>query len=384
MSHSRRRILQAAGAGAASLILPARGLRAEARELHVAGTTVALRDVILAEFAKRSGVEVRPWLNPSVVARIDRVRTTRVDSIEVGADFVTMAWEEKVSQPIDTARLKNWSKIHPVITQGKAAADVPFGLGDNPARTMFVGEDKTKLKFLPGMFQMDSIGYNSKYVEAPNNELSWGELFNPKYRGKVAIYGFERLGMLDAALGMEALGLFKPKDVTNLTEKEVDTVIDFLKEKKKEGHFRAMWKTYGELVNLMASEEVWIADAWWPVVVEVAKKGVPTRYAAAKEGFRAWCTGYALTANARNVDEAYAWLNFWADGFAGARQSEIGYFSPYKTAFKYLSPEETERWYGASRDGGSIEQRMRKIYVWNTMPKNMDYYTERWNEFLAS
>ncbi len=41
-----------------------------------------------------------------------------------------------------------------------------------------------------------------------------------------------------------------------MTEKEVDTVIAFLKEKEKEGQLRAMWKAYGELVNLMASEEV--------------------------------------------------------------------------------------------------------------------------------
>ena len=53
-----------------------------------------------------------------------------------------------------------------------------------------------------------------------------------------------------------------------------------------------MWKAYGELVNLMASEEVWIADAWWPVVVEVASKGIPVHYAVAKEGYRAWCNGY--------------------------------------------------------------------------------------------
>ena len=90
--------------------------------------------------------------------------------------------------------------------------------------------------------------------------------------------------------------------MSNMTEKEVDTVILFLKDKKKEGHFRAMWKAYGELVNLMASEEVWIADAWWPVVVEVAGKGIPVHYAVAKEGYRAWCNGYGIAANSKNVD----------------------------------------------------------------------------------
>ena len=25
-----------------------------------------------------------------------------------------------------------------------------------------------------------------------------------------------------------------------------------------------------------------------------------------------------------------------------------------------------------------------KVYVWNTRPKNLEYYTEKWNEFLAA
>ena len=32
----------------------------------------------------------------------------------------------------------------------------------------------------------------------------------------------------------------------------------------------------------------------------------------------------------------------------------------------------------------AMRQRARKIVCWNTYPKNMDYYTERWNELLAS
>jgi putative spermidine/putrescine transport system substrate-binding protein len=251
---------------------------------------------------------------------------------------------------------------------------------------MYTDAARSQSLFLPCFFQMDSIGYNARHVAAEDNTLSWGELFNPKYRGKVALYGIDWLGMLDAALGMKALGLLpESTDPTGLTEKEVDTVVAFLKEKKKEGHFRALWRAYGELVNLMASEEVWIADAWWPVVVEVAGKGVPVRYAAAKEGYRAWCVGQAISASARNLDTCYEWLNFWLEGFAGARQSEIGYFSTVDTYANYLPAQQVAEIYGGvGRDGGSLENRAAKVYVWNTRPANLEYYTEKWNEFLAA
>ena len=90
------------------------------------------------------------------------------------------------------------------------------------------------------------------------------------------MFGIDWLGMLNAAMGMRALGLLDPDDISNMTrEGGRHRHRPSSREKKKEGHFRAMWKAYGELVNLMASEEVWIADAWWPVIVEVAEQGHP-------------------------------------------------------------------------------------------------------------
>jgi putative spermidine/putrescine transport system substrate-binding protein len=386
MTIDRRNLLKGAGLiGAAGLALSPRPVFAQAKELDIASASYSMRDAILQEFTKRSGIAVKPWVNPSSQARVDRIRVAPVDIVEVGTDFMNYAFDEKLIQPIDTARLPNWKDVHPLVREGRATPESPIGLGDNPGRLMYVDGARTKIKYMPYMFQMDSIGYNTSKIPVENNTLSWGELFNPKWRGKVALYGIDWLGMLDAALGMQALGLIKPADVTNLTEKEVDTVTDFLREKKKEGHFRAMWKAYGELVNLMASEEVWIADAWWPVVVEVSKRGIPLRYAVAKEGYRTWAVGACLSSTTKNVDLAYEWLNYWLEGYPGARQSEIGYFSPIKTYEKYLKPEEVTQWYGGvGRDGGSIDERTRHVYVWNTRPKNQEYYTEKWNEFLAS
>lgn len=372
------------GATAAAGLTAPHVASAQARVLNLAGASFDMREPILKEFAKRTNITPRPWVNPSTQARVDRLRTAPVDCVTIDAPFAAYANREKLIQPIDTTRLTNWPKLHPLLKEGRATPTSPLGLGANPGQMMYTDEARTKTLFAPMFFQMDSIGYNSKHVQAENNELSWGELFNPKYRGKAALYGIDWLGMLDAALGMKALGLIDPLDIANLTEKEVDTVTDFLKEKKREGHFRALWRAYGELVNLMASEEVWIADAWWPVVVEVASKGVPVRYAVAKEGYRAWCVGQSISAETRNLDACYEWLNFWQEGFAGARQSEIGYFSTVDTYAKYLSEKQVSEWYGGvGRDGGSLENRSQKVYVWNTRPTNLEYYTEKWNEFLA-
>jgi putative spermidine/putrescine transport system substrate-binding protein len=380
----RRSLLAASGAALAapSILSPA---SAAGKPIYLAGASYDMREAILGEFTKRTGLDPKPFVSPSTQARVDRIRTAPVDCVLLDAPFAAYANSEKLLMPIETAKLKNWDKMHPLLKDGQAAPGAPLGIGANPGRMMYLDEAKTKISFMPGFFQMDSIGYNAGKIQAENNSLSWGDLFNPKYRGKVAMYGIDWLGMLNAAMGMQALGLFKPVDMSSMTEKEVDTVILFLKEKKKEGHFRAMWKAYGELVNLMASEEVWIADAWWPVVVEVSGKGIPVHYAVAKEGYRAWCNGYGIAATSKNVDLAYEWLNFWMDGYPGAQQSKIGYFSTSGGYDKYLEPDLIKQVYGGvGRDGGSLEERARRVYVWNTRPKNLEYYTEKWNEFLAA
>src|SRR5258708_2445787 len=369
----RRSLLAASGAAALaapSVLSPA---SAQAKQIYLAGASYDMRDAILGEFSKRTGVTPRPFVSPSTQARVDRIRTAPVDCLLLDAPFAAYANSEKLLMPIETSKLKNWDKMHPLLRNGQAAPGAPLGVGANPGKMMYMDEARTKISFMPAFFQMDSIGYNAGKIQTENNSLSWGDLFNPKWRGKVAMFGIDWLGMLNAAMGMQALGLFKPVDISSMTEKEVDTVVAFLKEKKKEGHFRAMWKAYGELVNLMASEEVWIADAWWPVIVEVSGKGIPVHYAVAKEGYRAWCNGYAISAEAKNLDLCYEWLNYWTEGFPGARQSAIGYFSTYDTYEKYLDPKLVKQVYGGEgRDGGSPADPAHRGVVWEPATKELE------------
>ena len=92
----------------------------------------------------------------------------------------------------------------------------------------------------------------------------------------------------------ESAGIMKYGDKGNMTKAEIDKTIDFLIKTKKDGQFRAFWKTFDESVNLMASGEVVIQSMWSPAVAAVRSKGVPCVYQPLKEGYRAWGGGLAL------------------------------------------------------------------------------------------
>src|SRR6267154_316890 len=177
----RRHLLAAAGAStlaAPSIFSPA---LAQAKQINLAGASYDMREAILGEFTKRTGITPRPFVNPSTQVRIDRLRTAPVDIVLTDAPFAAFANGEKLLQPIDTSRIPNWSKLHPLLKDGRATPTAPLGFGANPGRMMYVDEARTKASFVPAFFQMDSIGYNASKIPAVNNELSWGELFNPKW-----------------------------------------------------------------------------------------------------------------------------------------------------------------------------------------------------------
>src|SRR5579862_9640851 len=145
----KRRSLLAAAAATPVAAPALRPARADATIINLEGASYDMRDAILGEFAKRTGITPRTFVNPSTQVRIDRLRTAPVDVVLTDAPFAAYANSEKLLQPIDTSRIPNWSKLHPLLKDGRATPTAPLGFGANPGRMMYVDEARTKVSFAP-------------------------------------------------------------------------------------------------------------------------------------------------------------------------------------------------------------------------------------------
>ena len=318
----------------------------------------------------------------------------------------------KVWQPIDTQRIKEWDKVTDLCKTGKLTSQSSEGQGDAPFRHLWLDEDGNRvdgpsryISMLPGWHNADSMGYNPE--ETGGMIDSWAALFDEKFKGRVALLNVPQIGVMDAALAVEAMGLMKFGDKGNMTKPEIDKLIDFLITKKQEGHFRAFWETFGQSVNLMVNGEVAIESMWSPAVTAIKAEGVPCIYASPKEGMRGWHGGCAISAKTEGkaLDQAYEYLNWWLDGWAGAFVARQGYYmSVPENVKKHLEPEEWDYWYegkpaakelpdpfgtiiveeGEVRDGGSYWDRFKNIAVWNSLMDENDYLVKRWTEFLSA
>jgi putative spermidine/putrescine transport system substrate-binding protein len=319
-------------------------------------------------------------------------------------------------QPIDVGRIKQFDKITPIFTTGElySGARVNNSQGTAPRKVMFV-KGKDSLEFsqsptnwatiIPYQYGADTLGYRPDLVGRKIE--SWAELFNPEFKGKTSLLDIPSIGVMDAAMVLESQGLMSFRDKGNMTKEELDKVTQILIDRKQDGHFRAFWKTFDESVNFMASGEVVVQSMWSPAVTAVKARGLPCIYVALKEGYRGWGGGLGLSKNLSGIelDAAYEYLNWVADGWIGGFLSRQGYYSATpENARKFMKPEEWDFWYegkpaateivdpygekidskGAVRDGGSFEERVANITCWNSFMQEQVYLVYKWTEFIVA
>jgi putative spermidine/putrescine transport system substrate-binding protein len=316
---------------------------------------------------------------------------------------------------IDAKKIKNADKITPVFTKGELPNGKKIGDQGTAPKKVFWLEGGTSTKFasdpsgyitlIPTTYNADTLGIRPDLIKRPIE--SWKELLNPEFKGKASILNIPSIGIMDAAMVVEAMGEYKYPDKGNMTKEEIDRTMKILTEAKKAGQFRAFWKDFNESVNLMASGETIIQSMWSPAVTAVRSKGIPCVYQPLKEGYRAWAAGFGLpkTLAGKKEDAAYEFINWFLDGWAGAYLNRQGYYSAVLDSAK--SKMEAYEWAfwmegkpaekdikapdgtllekaGAVRDGGSYDDRMGGVACWNAVMDENDYMVRKWNQFIAA
>jgi len=417
---SRRSLIKAAGAlagaGAVSSFPMPAVWASEEKVLRYLGTAVNQSDDITKKVKAETGITIQ-----NIVATTDDVTKrviTQPNSFDV-LDTEYFSLKKLVPSgnilPIDARKIKEFDNITPVFTKGQLPNGKVIGdQGTAPKKVMFVeGEHSSKFSktptewvtLIPTVYNADTLGIRPDLIKRPIN--SWAELLNPEFKGKASILNIPSIGIMDAAMVVEATGKYKYPDKGNMTKAEIDLTLGVLTEAKKAGQFRAFWKDFNESVNLMASGETVIQSMWSPAVTAVRTRGLPCFFQPLKEGYRGWgyMMGFMKHLTGLKLDCATEYLNWYTSGYAGAVVAREGYYSCQPdNAKKFLSQVEWDYWYGGkpaaeeihdpfgrlmekagrSRDGGSFDERMGRVAVWNSVMDEDRYLTRRWNEFISA
>jgi len=332
--------------------------------------------------------------------------------------FMTMRtmWPSGKFQAWDTTKLPEWDQVVDLYKgPGKIWPDAWYGDGQNPSTVGYTSGIDSRDFAKPGstkwitnhpvLHNADTLGIRPDIIGRPIE--SWKELINPEFAGRAALVAFPQIGLMDAAMAFQANGEIEYGDKGNMTQEEIDFSIDRLIELKKGDHWRALWSTFNDSVQLMVSGEVVIQSMWSPAVTAVREQGVDCVYQDLKEGYRSWSLGHMIPKHieGKQLGAVYDYVTWYHSGPAGAFFARQGYYVvTWQNTKKYLPKAEWDFWFegkpatvdiyspfgkkmesvGAVRDGGSYKNRMGRIAVWNSVMEENEYLTERWNEFMAS
>jgi spermidine/putrescine transport system substrate-binding protein len=308
-------------------------------------------------FEEACGVKVNATYMGSsddLVAKLRAGGAETIDLISPSSDAATAIIDAGLASPLDLARIPSYGDLSEGFRKLKVARKdstvfgVPWAFGPNPL-----------------------IYDTTKITKAPD---SWGALWDKKYRGKLSLQDdIATLYMVAQYLGMDDPN--DPSKLYNLSDEDLAKVKAKMLELRP--NVRKYWVTAGDMTQLFQSGEV-VAGEGWPLMTNTLRQAkFPAGETIPKEGTTAWADHWVLTKGAKNLDAAYAWLEYTAQPFTQKLLCDVtAYIVANPAAKSYMGPEQA----ASQRDIGDYGS---KVNFWQWSPRR-EKYQEIWNEVKAA
>lgn len=385
---SRRQVLRAGGALGIAGVLGMHRLVPPAR---AAGRTLTIADVGVGDPAGDWSRFEQPTGNQVNLVSIGNAPSAVVNQLLAGGgltafDVINIVGgmqkplvDNDLILELDTSRLPNWQK-DTYVEQYLAPGTPGF---------QFIGYEE-RIYGVPTVLQGDSFAY---LPEETGDLNSYAALFDPRFRGFVALEDNYTTAGQKTALFLKHSGQAEIADPADMTPDEVRTVIDFLIEQKRAGQFRVIWSSFEQAVNLITSKEVHVIDCWEPMVFVARDQGHDVVYAAPKEGYLLWAmAAYAVNNPERSEEDladTYALLDFMLGPWYGAKITLLrGYMTnPMAPEYAKAHPDEfsAEEAARVAEITAGVQRKFEQGGTWqNRWPTHVDVYEEEWQRFKSA
>lgn len=287
--------------------------------------------------------------------------------------------ENDLVEKIDTSKIPNWAKD----------GFIDEFLGKGKPGFQFIGFND-EIYGVPTVLQGDSFAY---LPDKTGKLDSYAALFDPQWKGYVALEDNYTTAAQKTALYLKKAGLAQIGNPDDMTKEEFKTVIDFLIDQKKKGQFRVIWNSFEQAVNLIVNKEVYVIDCWEPMVFVAKSKGVDAVYADPKEGYLLWAMAAYLVKNpnrsAEQTTAAYQLLDFMLGGWYGATLTNLRGYMTNPQAVEYSAANSSEFPADQAKRVAEITENVKRKFqaggTWqNRWPTEVEFYESEWSRFKAA
>ena len=210
--------------------------------------------------------------------RSQMVAGSTADLFHQYTGWIKLDVDDGLVAPIDTSKLKNWSKV--------------------PAAFQQIGQYNGKQYCVAWDWGFTSILYRTDKVAAPID--TWAALTDPTYKGHISMWD-------DGPGAVTVSTYIHHYDETNITPDQLAAIkAEWTAQAKLN---RTYWESAGDLPPLFKSGEVSVAYAWQGDFATLIGEGVPVAYADPKEGRNSWVGVYCINAKSQNYDLALKFID---------------------------------------------------------------------------
>ncbi len=307
-------------------------------------------------FEKAQGVRVRLSYLTSDDAQFAALKTGTAKDWDIVNPSLNGAWryiKAGVLRPLELDRLPGIAKMYE-----------PFRKTDR------VKDEAGKTYAIPYLWGLNPIVYRT---DLHPEEPTYSTLFDPRYKGKLAMrdYALESIAIAALHLGIPRERAFALSG-TELAECKKVLIA-------QKPLLRTYWQTIGDLTNLFATGEVTCAFSW-RVPYDELKDKMPIAMAKPKAGIMGWCDCFAIPVHLSEDKLELAYR--FGDYLLGADYARLIAFGGNYATSSSVIRDELDKAKQAEifiDDLAAMES-----FMWPVAPPNYAEWLKLWNEVKAA
>jgi len=298
-------------AGLAAVVIATTTAQAQQRIVHFYNWSNYVAPGVLDDFTKETGIKVVYDTFDANETLETRLLTGKsgYDLVVPSAYFLQRQIGAKIFQKLDKSKLPNLVNMWPEVTRRLAVYDP-----DNAHAVNY-------------MWGTTGIGYNVKALQkilgADAQVRSWNLVFDPASLARFKDCGVQMLDSADDILpaALNYLGL-DPNSTKQADLEKAAALVGQVRSSVRKFHS-------SEYLNALATGEICLVVGWSGDIKQAQKRaaeannGVEIGYAIPKEGAQMFFDNLAIPADAKNVSEAYALIDYLLRPEVAAKNSSF-------------------------------------------------------------
>ena len=326
---SRRTVVKGAAAGVAVAAAPAyiKTALSSSGEVNIYAWDEYVSEDMVKTFEGKTGIKVNLTTYGTNNEVLNKLRASKGEGFDVVFPSVSALQQwydasdedgQDLLQPIDEAQVKA-DQVQPAIWE----------------KSLDLGASRRGKRYaMPFNWGTEGLAFDSSVVDLTYQNASWNDQWKPEYAGRMTVR--PRPGLTTIALMLDGTGKM-------LDEAYLDEALEVALANKK--NVKVFWKTAAQLTGAFTTEGCVIGQSWDGAAVNMWKEtDGRIKYVAPQEDALTWLDTCCLPSGARNVEQAYAFINWVtsAEG-GGMHAAHSGYNSAAIGAEAYLDKAAQDR-----------------------------------------